>query len=313
MDTQWDAVVVGGGAAGLSAALMLVRARRRVAVIDAGEPRNRVVEHMHGVLGHDGRSPLDLLRDGRRDVKRYGGVIVEDRALEAVRTQHGFEVRTASGGILTARRLVVATGLWDQLPDVPGLAQQWGRGVVVCPYCDGFEVRDKRIGVLATGARSMHQVQLLRQWSPDVTYLVHDGPVPSDDERRGLDARGIVVEERRLSRVVDTDGVLAGVELADGIVLPLDSIFTGPTLIPNDGMLRALGAEVALSPLGVDVVVTDPTGKTSVDGVWAIGNVANPMANVPMSMGAGSFAGAAINADLVEEDVARAVAATLVP
>ncbi|MBM7831597.1 thioredoxin reductase [Agromyces cerinus] len=305
----WDVIIVGGGSAGLSAALMLVRARRRVLVLDGGAPRNGVAAHMHGVLGRDGWSPLELLERGREEVARYGGVVrtAEVAGAEAIADDAngapGFAVTLESGERLTARRLLVATGLRDELPDLPGLVEHWGTGAVVCPYCDGWEVRDLRIGVLATGPRSLHQVQLLRQWSPSVTFFTNEAEL-ADDDVAGLLARGISVEPRAWASVTaDEAGRLSGIRLADDSTTDLDAIFLGPRPVPNDALLTGLGATTAPAFGDGDWVGVDPTGRTSVPGLWAAGNVVNPGASVPIAAGAGNFAGAAINADLIEEEI----------
>lgn len=316
---SWDVIIVGGGSAGLSAALMLVRARRRVLVVDGGAPRNRFAAHMHGVLGRDGWSPLELLAQGRAEVERYGGVVRTAEVASASTERRGegdgpddragFTVTLTTGERHVARRMLVATGLRDELPGIPGLAELWGTGAVVCPYCDGWEVRDRRIGVIATGERSIHQVQLLRQWSPSVTYFTNGTDVAADD-LAGLTARGIDVERRALDHVVADDGRLRAIRLADGTEVPLDSIFLGPRFVPNDTLLVGLGATVSegFGAGGGDWVGVDPTGRTSVPGLWAAGNVVNPGASVPIAAGAGNFAGAAINADLIDEEIRVALA-----
>jgi len=306
METHCDVVIIGGGVAGLSAGLTLVRARRRVIIVDGGAPRNRFAAHMHGVLGHDGKSPRQLIAEGRREIERYGGVIVDGQVTEAIRAGEIFTVSIDSGAILHARRLIVATGLRDELPDIEGLAEHWGKGVVVCPYCDGYEVRDGRIGILATSSWSPHQAQLLRQWSANITYFIDRTDPPAGDELRALLARGIEIEDTPVVRVLSDDGHFTGLELDHGRQVSLDAIFTGPRPVPIDGIPRALGADLRDTPFG-PFVATDPTGKTSVEGVWAVGNVANMQANVPMAIGAGSFAAAAVNMDLISEDIARAV------
>ncbi|QIS40875.1 NAD(P)/FAD-dependent oxidoreductase [Clavibacter capsici] len=315
---EWDAVVVGGGAAGSSAALMLARARRTVLVVDAGQPRNAVAAHMHGVLGHDGKPPRQLVAEGRREIEGYGGVVVDGRVegIEAVGDPAGprFRVTLDGGAEVTARHVILATGLVDVLPEVPGLAAHWGAGVVVCPYCDGYEVRDRRIGVLATGPGSLHHVQMLRQWSADVTFLVAGGtvdgaPLEIDEATRaGIDARGIRVEETAVVRVLGERGALEGVELADGRILELDSLFAMPGIAPRDGFARALGAATEETPWG-PFVAADPTGQTSVPGLLIAGNASSGSANVPVAMAAGTMAGAMANAGMVTEDVAIAVAA----
>jgi thioredoxin reductase len=310
MQTSWDVIIAGGGSAGLSAALMLGRMRRHVLMVDAGEPRNRFAGHMHGVLGRDHTSPLDLLAAGRADLARYetvafaDGEVAEASALEG----GGFSVTLTDGAQHETKRMLLATGLRDELPEVPGLTEQWGRGAFLCPYCDGWEHRDRRIAVIATTPMYLHATQMLRQLSDEVTLFAH-GLELAPEARAGLVARGIAIEERPVASVVaDGQRMLRGIRLADGTELPAEVIFVSPTPVPNDGALRALGAEFAAGPDGVEWVQVDPMGRTSVPGVWAAGNVTDGRSSVPYAMSAGSMAGAAINADLVEQEVRAAVA-----
>lgn len=300
--------MIGGGSAGLSAALMLGRARRRVMVVDAGMPRNRFAAHMHGGLGLDGMPPLDLLATGRREVASYGGEFWDTAAVATRRDGQGFAVETADGRTALARALLVATGARDELPGIEGLAQWWGRGVAVCPYCDGWEVRDQRIGILATGPASPVQAQLLRQWSGTVSYLTDATEPLEDDDLAAFGARGIRIEDGAVRRVLARDGRLAGVEMAGGRVIELDAVFTVPRLLPLDEPLRQLGAERTEYPWG-SFATTDPSGQTSVTGVWAAGNVVNAMANVPVAAGAGALAAGAINHALVLDDIQEALGA----
>lgn len=304
-DEHWDVIVIGGGAAGLSAALILARARRRVLVLDAQEPRNRFAPHMHGVLSRDGYSPLDLVADGYREVRAVDGVIVNARATATRATADGFEVGTADGARATARRLIVATGARDRLPDIPGLAAQWGRGVVACPYCDGFEASGRAIGVLAATLPGLHKAHMLRSYSSDITVFTDlAGGIP-DEERRVLEERGMRVETRAVTRILAADDTLTGVELADGTTAAVDVIFAEPALVALDGPLEQLGAERADTPFGPWIAV-DAFGRTSVDGVWAVGNAASPAALVPIAAGSGATAALAMNGEFVALDVAAA-------
>lgn len=310
--TDLDVVIIGGGSAGLSAALMLGRSRRRVLVVDGGAPRNRVAGHMHGVLGRDHSSPLDLLAAGRAELERYDGVaVVSDEVATATQLDSGalaFEIRLASGARHTARRILVATGLTDRLPDVPGLSRHWGRGVVSCPYCDGWEVRDGRIAVLPTSAANAHQAHLLRQLSPQVVFHAA-GLVLPPAARAGLAARGIELEDRAVTEVVSNDDDrLRGIRYQDGTEREFDAVFVAPRPQPNDAVLRELGAR-RLRNDGVDWVLVDDDGRTSVPGVWAAGNVVSARATVPMAMAAGNAAGAGLNGELLDEDIRIAVAA----
>lgn len=305
--TVSDVLIIGAGSAGLSAALMLARSRRRVTILDSGEPRNAVTAHMHGVLGRDGWSPLALLATGRDEVARYGVAVENDRVRSVTRDGSRFTVTLEGGGERVARRLLVATGLRDELPRIPGLAEHWGSGVAHCPYCDGWEARDSRISVLATGPASIHQAHLLRQLSPHVTYLVEGTDLPEGD-LAGLVARGIAVETRRVAAVESRDGVIRAVRLHDGAEVPTDTVFVRPRAVPHDGLLRDLGAATAPGTDDQEWVTVDATGRTSVPGLWAAGNVVSPAATVPVAAAAGSTAGAALNADLVADEIEAALA-----
>lgn len=300
-DERCDVVIVGGGAAGLSAALVLGRARRRVVVVDAGSPRNAPAAHMQGFLSRDGMPPSELLAVGRAEVAAYG-VEVVDGTVDSI--EPGFAVRLVGGRSLSARRLLVATGVGDELPDIPGVRERWGRDLLHCPYCHGWEVRDQALGVLGTHPAAVQHALLVRQWSADVIFFTHTREIRADEQAQ-LDARGIRVEHGEVVRLVIEVDHLTGVELGDGRVIPRSAVFVRPGNVPHpDGLLPGLGCE--LDPDGFAVV--DRTGRTSVDGVWAAGNVVDPRAQVITSAGAGSAAAIAINADLVQEDVDRATA-----
>jgi thioredoxin reductase len=296
----YDVVIVGGGAAGLNAALVLGRARRRVVVVDAGAPRNAPAAHMHGYLSRDGMPPADLLTAGRAEVLGYGVELIHDRV---VVIDAGFGVRLASGTQLTARRILLAMGVSDELPEIPGVRERWGRDLLHCPYCHGWEVRDQPVGVLGTRPGSVQHALLVRQWSADVVFFSHTYEL-SDNERGELRARGIEIVGGEVARLVVESDRMTGVELGDGRVIARAAIFVRPGNVPHpDGLVTSLGCD--LNDAGFAVV--DTTGKTSAPGVWAAGNVVDPRAQVITSAGAGSAAAIAINADLVDDDVRRAV------
>lgn len=307
-DEMFDVVIVGGGAAGLNAALVLGRARRRVAVIDAGEPRNAPAAHMHGFITRDGMSPAAFLAAGRAEVTGYGVTLLADRVEELAavpgRATPLFRFALASGATVQARRVIVATGLRDELPALPGLRERWGVDVLHCPYCHGYEVGDQRLGVVGSAAFPTHVALLLRQWSPDVT-LFADVASLSTDDRRNVEARGVRLIDGEVKRVVHgPDGRLAGVDLGDGVPHPLDALFIPPVFVPNDALLTGLGC--VRGPDGS--VPVDAFGRTAVPGVSAAGNVVDFRAQVVAAAGQGSTAGIALNGDLIEEDVAAAVA-----
>lgn len=303
LDASYDVVVIGGGAAGLSAALVLSRARRTVLVIDSGSPRNAAAHHMQGFLSRDGMPPADLLAAGRAELRGYGTPVVPASVDHLVGSSaSGFTVLLDDETRVTARRLLVTTGLRDELPDVPGLAERWARDVLHCPYCHGFEVRDQQLGVLWNGPESVRYAQLVRQWSHDVVLFAPRATLAHADLSE-LVARAIGIVEGDVVRLVVEDDRLRGLELDDGQVVPRDALFVPPTFLPNNDLLLGLGCDVT----DQGFVVAGPTGLTSVPGVWTAGNVANPRAQVITAAGEGSAAAIAINADLVDEDVRDAV------
>ena len=307
---ELDVVVIGGGAAGLSGALMLARARRSVVVVDAGPPRNAPAAGVHGLLGRDGTPPAGLLDRGRAEVRSYGGEIVRGEVETVERDGDRFAVRVAGGGTLRARRLLVTTGLVDELPDVPGLRERWGRDVVHCPYCHGWEVRDRAIGVLATGPMSVHQALLFRQWSADVTLFTHRAPAPDPEQAERLAARGIAVVTGEVAALEVAGDRLTGVRLADGTVIAREVVAVAPRMVARAGLLESLGLRAVEHPSGAgEHVPADPTGRTEVAGVWVAGNVTDLSAQVGTAAAAAAFAAAQINLELVTEETDAAVAA----
>ena len=312
MDEQYDVVVVGGGAAGLSGALALSRARRSVLVVDDGAPRNARAGNVHNYLGREGATPAELVASGRAEVAGYGGHFVDGRVAHAERVDDVFRVVLADGGSVVARRLLVTTGLVDELPDVPGVAELFGSDVLHCPYCHGWEVRDRPVGVLG-GPMGVHQALMWRQWTADVTLFQHTGPAPTDEEREQLAARDIAVVTGAVEGLEVTDGRLSGVRLAGGDVVPREALVVAPRFTARADVLTSLGLETVPQEMNGYVVgsyvAADPTGATAVPGVWVAGNVADLKAQVISSAAAGLNAAAMVNADLIAEDVRRAVAA----
>lgn len=300
MDTgRYDVVVVGGSFAGLSAAMQLSRARRRVLVVDAGRPRNRFTHASHGFPGQDGRAPADILNTFRAEVLAYPTAAIRtDEATHARATGGGFEVALASGSVVAARRLVLATGLVDDLPEVPGVRERWGVSVLHCPYCHGYEVADRRFGVLAAGDRAVHQALLVTDWSADVTLFLNGVVDPDADERAQLAARGVRVDERPVAEVFGEGAQIAGVRLADGAEVPVDALFTQPRTRIASPLAEQLGCEVEDGPFGGPVIRTDARRATSVPGVFAAGDVALAM-NATLAAASGVMAGASAHQSLV--------------
>ncbi|KMS83747.1 MULTISPECIES: NAD(P)/FAD-dependent oxidoreductase [Streptomyces] len=308
-NNSYEVVVVGGGAAGLSAALVLGRSRRRTLVVDAGEPRNAPSAHMQGYLSRDGMSPAEFLAVGREEIARYGVELVRDRVVDVTR-EGDFTAVLASGRTVRARQLVIATGLKDELPPVPGLAERFGRDVVHCPYCHGWEVRDLPTGVLATSPLSVHQALMVTQWSKDVRLFLHEVGESelTDQDLRRLATAGVAVVPGEVAELVITDDRLTGVRIAgggpsgEGTVHDLEVLYAAPRAVPNNDLLIRLGAELRETPFGSYPVI-DERGLTTVPGLWAAGNASGFAEQVINAASRGYRAGAAINGELLMADL----------
>jgi thioredoxin reductase len=302
---SFDVVVVGGGGAGLAAALTLSRALRSTLLLDAGAQRNRLAEHSHGVLGLEGLPPGRFVEIGRAEVESFGGEVRDDAVIRAEREGDGFVVVTEKMARIRCRHLVIATGVRDEIPAVPGLAEHWGRQVVICPYCDGWELRGRRIGILATGPKSLSQAQLVRQWSSDIVFFVNDAVEIDAATRAEFAARGIGVVEGPVASV-DGDAGQLTIRTPTGDHTR-DAVFTAPRTVPADALLLALGAHTVETAAGPFVSV-DATGATSVAGLWAAGNVVDPSLKVSTAVGNGMAMATHVNEAFVLADVAAALA-----
>lgn len=289
-----DVVIVGGSYAGLSAALQLARARKDVLVVDAGRRRNRFTAHAHGFLGHDGWEPGAIAVKAREQLLAYPTVRwMEDEATGGAATADAFTVTLAGGGTVAARRIVLAPGVEDVLPDVPGLAERWGKGVYNCPYCDGYERGGGPLGVLAVGPVSMHQALLVPDWGPTTLFL-NGAFEPTGEERAALVARGVTVEPVPVAHLAGA----ASVVLADGRTVELAGLFTAGRTRPNGTLAHELGCALEDGPTG-PFVATDMMKQTSVQGVFACGDAARPAGSVALAVGDGAMAGAAAHRSLL--------------
>ncbi len=306
MDEMYDVAIIGGGPGGLSGALTLARSRRSVAVVDAGEPRNAPATAVHGFLTRDGMPPRELLAAGRDEVAAYGAQMVDSAVVAVAANGGGFDLTLSNGRAISCRRLLVTTGLVDELPDVPGVRELWGHQVLHCPYCHGWEVRDRAIGVLASGPRATHQALLFRQLSDNVIVFAHTAP-SSDGERAELAARGIPVIDGEVATLEIDDGQLTGARLRSGELVPREVVAVAPRFVARSEILESLGVEVVEQEGFGWRVASDASGRTNVAGVWVAGNVTDLAAQVVAAAATGAAAAAQINADLVAEDVRLAM------
>jgi thioredoxin reductase len=285
-----DAIIIGASFAGLSAAMQLARARKRVLVIDAGKPRNRFAKASHGFLGQDGVAPLDIMREGARQLSAYPNVeFVHGEAVQAEGEAGAFTVRLADGTERRAGRLVLATGVRDELPAIPGLQERWGKTVLHCPFCHGYEVAGQPLGVLANHATSAHQGVLIPDWGP-TTYFTQGRFEPDADQLAHMRSRGVTIERTPVVAVLGDAPALTGVRLADGRTIAVGALFTAPQIHMASPLAEQLGCAVEQGPLGPYVRVGDRK-QTSVVGVFAAGDVASPMYNATMASAAGVMAG----------------------
>lgn len=295
---QHDVIIIGGGFAGLAAATYLARARRRVLVIDSGKPRNRFAAASHGFLSRDGSNPGAMLATAREQLLAYPTTnIVEGEAIAARGGNDGFVVELAAGETIAATKLVLAFGLRDRLPDVPGLAERWGSSVIHCPYCHGYEFSDRPLGVLYRTPMSAHQAQLVAEWGPTTLYL-NGAELPDAESAAGLAARGVRIESGAIARLTGPEEALESIEMQDGRQLPVEALYVSPDPSLNSPIAEQLGCAIEATPLG-PIVRTDGFKMTNVAGVYAAGDIARAPHSVSWAVADGVTAGTAVHRELV--------------
>ncbi|MBB2992484.1 thioredoxin reductase [Mycolicibacterium iranicum] len=303
MDKIWDCVVVGGGAAGLSAALVLGRARRHTLVVDAGAQSNLAAHGIGGLLGFDGVAPSELYAKGRRELAAYP--TVEVRAGEVLVPTVGedtFTLELADGSVVHTRRVLLAMGMRYEAPDLPGLAALWGDSVFHCPFCHGWEARDKPLAVLANGDRGVHMATMLQGWSDDVVLLTNGPAEVTADARARLTAAGVRLDERAVAEVASENGEMTGVVFADGTTLARGGLLVATTLHQRSALAAKLGVEFAApGPITAEAIRVDGAWRTSVPGVFAAGDLSVPMPQVAAAIASGSAAAAAVVGSFLEE------------
>jgi thioredoxin reductase len=293
-----DAIVIGGSFAGLSAAMYIARARRSVCIIDTGSPRNRFATHSHGFLTHDGSEPGTILGAARAQVASYPtATFIDGEAVRAAREPGGFTVRLATGEAVGCTKLVLAFGISDELPAIPGLAERWGQSVLHCPYCHGFEFSGQRLGVLNLSPLSLHQAMLIAEWGPTTLYL-NGGVRPDDGSLAELQRRGVAIEPAPI-RALHGDGThLSAIEFADGRTSGVDALYLGPPTRLNSGIAQQLGCELHEGRFG-SVIRTDDAKMTTVSGVYAAGDITREVHTVTWASADGVTAGMAVHRSLV--------------
>lgn len=295
---HFDAMIVGGSFAGLTAALYLARARRSVVIIDTGSPRNRFAASSHGFFAHDGSKPADMLATARSQVLSYPTVtLIQDKALSARHHGESFAVELATGSVIEGRNLILAFGISDELPGIPGLVEHWGTSVLHCPYCHGYEFSDQRLGVLKTSPLSFHQAMLISEWGPTTLYLNgEDGP--DAETLIQLQQRGVAIEEAQIAAMQNHADRLCGIELVDGSVAGIDALYLAPRTHLNSDIAQRLGCGVSDGPHGL-IVQADSQKLTTVPGVYAAGDITRGAHNVTWAVADGVTAGVAVHRSLI--------------
>ena len=293
-----DAIVIGGSFAGLSAALYIARARRSVCIIDTGLPRNRFAEHSHGFFANDGSAPSTMLATARSQVAAYPTVTcIHGEATTATKTPDGFSVTLAAGDVVESVRLVLAFGISDELPGIPGLAERWGSSVLHCPYCHGYEFSGQRLGVLHGSPKSIHQAMLVSEWGPTTLYL-NGGDEPDDASLAELTKRGVAIEPARVKALHGDGSRLSAIELVDGRLSPADALYVGPRTRLNSEIAQQLGCELDDAQFG-PIIRTDADKMTTVPGVYAAGDITRGAHTVTFAAADGVMAGLAVHRSLV--------------
>jgi thioredoxin reductase len=293
---EFDAIVIGGSFAGLEAATYIARGLRTVLVIDAGLPRNRFAEHSHGYLSRDGAPPAGILEEARRQLTAYPSVCIENATVTvASKTDDGFTVRTSDGKDYLGKRLVLAFGISDVLPDIPGISERWGKTVNHCPYCHGFEFAGGNLGVLHSHEHSAHQARIIRQWGPTSFFLNGTAIEPALEAE--LAAADIAIVPEPVEQLVGRDTELEGVRLTNGQTVPIAALYVAPESRLNSDLAEQLGCTIEPGALG-PIVQTDETKATSVPGVYAAGDITRSMHAIALAAADGMLAGTAVHRSL---------------
>jgi thioredoxin reductase len=303
MKRDWECVIVGGGAAGLSAALVLGRARRDTLMIDAAQQSNRAAAAIGGLLGHDQRPPADLYARGRLELTSYPTVEYHRNYVRGgAPVDSGYALELDSGQVVHGRRVLLATGMNYCPPDLPGLGELWGTSVFQCPFCHGWEMRDQRLAALASGDEGVHAALMLRGWSEDVVLLT-DGPKGLDAQQEQLLASAKVsVDERRIAELHSHDGRLTAIAFVDGNCLGRDGLLVEAPLQQRSKLAEQLGASCTPGSLAADGISIDPLHRTNVPAVFAAGDICTGQPHVAGAIAAGSQAAMIIVQSLLADE-----------
>jgi thioredoxin reductase len=295
----FDAIVIGGGVSGLSAALLLGRACKRVLVCDAGKPRNQVAQASHSFFSRDGIAPAELLQIGREQLQPYDVKIRQSEVVDAENLGDRFQVTLSNGDQFMGRKLLLATGMKDTLPSIEGFAELWGNSVFHCPYCHGWEVRDQPLAIYGKGEVGFEQVFMLTGWSRDLVLCSDGAAELSDEQRQQLFNWGIQIREEKIARLDYQDGELTGIVFANNEVLPRCGILLRPQSYQHSHLAAKLGCKLGSN----DIVEVNDFKQTSVAGVYAVGDASSPLSQISWAVASGMLAASFVNRALIEENL----------
>lgn len=295
--SKFDVIIIGGSYSGLSAAMALGRSLRKVLVIDAGRPCNRQTPHSHNFLTQDGKTPMEISQEARKQVEQYETVsFLSDFATQGIKTKDGFEITTETGKLFQAKKLIFATGVKDIMPEIPGFAASWGISVIHCPYCHGYEVRNEKTGILANGDFGYEFGKLITNWTKELTLFTNGKSTLTAEQSEKLTSSGVEIIETELVRIEHTEGKLEHVSLKDGSIVLLKALYAKVDFVQHSDIPSALGVE--LTEYGH--IKVDPMQKTTVPGIYACGDNTTPFRSVSFAVSTGTMAGAACNKELID-------------
>lgn len=295
---EFEIIIIGGSYSGLSAAMSLGRALRKVLVIDGGQPCNRQTPHSHNFLTQDGQKPDVIAKIALSQLANYNTIrFHKGLAINAAKTEDGFTVETQDGEAFQAKKLIFATGLKDIMPDIPGFAECWGISVIHCPYCHGYEVRHQKTGIIANGDAAFHYAQLINNWTKDLKIFTNGQSTLNEEQLIKLKKHSIGIVETPIERLIHADGKIEKLVLTNGSVIILNAVYSRPIFLQHSDIPLALGCELTEHGL----IKVDNFQKTNVANVFACGDNSNPMRSVAMAVASGSATGAMVNHELISE------------
>ncbi|WPR73795.1 NAD(P)/FAD-dependent oxidoreductase [Algoriphagus sp. NG3] len=297
--SKFDIIIIGGSYSGLSAAMALGRSLRKVLVIDAGNPCNRQTPHSHNFLTQDGRTPAEISALARQQVEQYNTVsFLSGNAVSAKKSGDGFEIQTEDGEVFQSKKLILATGVQDIMPDIPGFAECWGISVIHCPYCHGYEVRNQKTGILANGDFGFEFGKMITNWTKDLTLFTNGKSTLTAEQTTKLTAKGVTVIETEIDHISHLNGNLERLILKDGTNIPLQALYAKADFVQSSNIPSSLGVE--LTDHGH--IKVDPMQNTSIPGIYACGDNTTQFRSVSYAVSTGTMAGAACNKELIAEE-----------